>query len=110
MKNPYLGKWRIREMELWDKDFIDLVVPGYFSFHTKGRGKFLFGAVVGYADYRIESWGDMERLEFTWEGTDEIDPVCGRGWAVIEGDELCGRIYFHLGDDSGFVAEKGTKE
>jgi len=26
MKNPYLGKWRIREMEVWDKDFIDLVV------------------------------------------------------------------------------------
>ena len=26
MKDRYLGKWRIREMEQWDKDFIDLVV------------------------------------------------------------------------------------
>ena len=109
MKNPYLGKWPIREMEVWDKDFIDLVVPGHFSFHTNGRGKFQFGAVEGYIDYRIESWGDMERLEFSWEGTDEMDPVSGRGWAVIKGDELHGRLYFHLGDESGFVCTRGAK-
>ena len=106
MKNLYLGKWGIREMEVWEKDFIDLVVPGYCTFDDEGLGKFQFGAVEGYIDYRIESWGDLERLEFTWEGTDEMDPVCGRGWAVIKGDELHGRLYFYLGDDSGFVCGK----
>ena len=29
MSNPYFGTWRIREMEQWDQDYIDLVVPGY---------------------------------------------------------------------------------
>lgn len=97
-------------MGVWDKDFIDLVVPGHFTFHDKGRGKFQFGAVQGYIDYRIESWGDQERMEFSWEGSDEMDPVFGRGWAIIQGDELHGRLYFHLGDDSGFVGKKDIEE
>jgi hypothetical protein len=32
MSNQYMGTWRIIEMEQWDQDYIDLVVPGYFSF------------------------------------------------------------------------------
>jgi hypothetical protein len=44
-------------------------------------------------------------VEFSWEGKDECDPASGRGWAVLEEDgSLCGRIFFHLGDDSGFTA------
>jgi hypothetical protein len=31
----------------------------------------------------------------------------GRGWAVLEEDgSLRGRIFFHLGDDSGFTAAR----
>jgi hypothetical protein len=50
-------------------------------------------------------------VEFSWEGNDECDPASGRGWAVLEEDgSLCGRIFFHLGDDSGFTAvRKGTE-
>ncbi len=29
VKNEYVGKWRTEEMEAWDKEFIDLVVPGH---------------------------------------------------------------------------------
>jgi hypothetical protein len=44
-------------------------------------------------------------VEFSWEGNDECDPASGRGWAVLEEDgSLRGRIFFHLGDDSGFTA------
>jgi hypothetical protein len=38
---------------------------------------------------------------------DEMDPCTGRGWAVLEGDELHGMIFFHQGDESGFVAKRG---
>ena len=34
-----------------------------------------------------------------------MDPVQGRGWAVVKGDELHGMIFFHGGDDSEFVAK-----
>jgi len=67
-KNPYLGKWRIIEMEMWGQDFIDMETEGYFSFETEELGYFQFGLVQGRIDYRIEKIGDIERLEFTWEG------------------------------------------
>lgn len=35
-----------------------------------------------------------------------MDPASGRGWAVIENDELHGRIFIHQGDDSAFRARK----
>lgn len=42
---------------------------------------------------------------FSWEGQDERDHACGRGWAVVTKDgELTGRIFLHLGDDSAFRA------
>ena len=106
MPNKYVGKWRIAAMEQWDKEFIDLVVPGHITLKKDGFGNFQFGAVEGTIDYQIEKIGELERLEFTWEGHDEFDPACGRGWAVIEGNELHGRLYFHLGDDSWFKATK----
>lgn len=105
MVNQYIGKWQIVEMELWDKDFIDLEVPGYITFQKDSLGHFQFGAVQGEIDYRVEKINGLERLEFTWEGQDEDDPVCGRGWAVIVDKELQGRLYFHLGNDSGFKAQ-----
>jgi hypothetical protein len=46
-------------------------------------------------------------VEFSWDGFDEGDPATGRGWAVVEEDgSLRGRIFLHLGDDSGFRAER----
>jgi len=106
MSNRYIGTWRILEMEQWDKASIDLVVPGYITFRADHLGEFQFGAVHGDLDYHIEPYQETERLEFSWEGEDETDPVSGRGWAMIKDGQLQRRIYFHEGDESGFVAEK----
>jgi hypothetical protein len=105
----YIGKWSIVEMEMWDQDYIDLLIPGYFSFDKDGLGYFQFGAVQGQIDYRVEKIGDVERLEFSWEGQSENDLALGRGWAVINGNYLEGRLYLHLSDDSWFKA-KITKD
>ena len=105
-KNPYLGKWRIIEMEMWDQDFIDLETEGHFTFDKDELGSFEFGVVQGRLDYSIEKINGLERLEFSWEGCDESDPVSGRGWVIIEGGLLTGKIYFHLGDSSWFKAKK----
>ena len=43
MANPFLGKWKITEMEQWDRDFIDMEVPGYIEIQREGAvlsGKF----------------------------------------------------------------------
>ena len=104
--NSYLGKWRIVEMELWDQEFIDMETNGYFLFEEDNLGSFQFGLVQGRIDYRIETTGKIKRLEFSWEGQDEDNEALGRGWAIMNGDDLEGRFYFHLGDDSSFKAKR----
>ena len=45
MKKNYIGTWLIEEMELWDKEFIDLVAPGKIKIEKDGTGSLSFGAV-----------------------------------------------------------------
>lgn len=44
--DEFTGKWLIEEMELWDRNFIDLVERGNFTFDSDGTGTFIFGAVT----------------------------------------------------------------
>lgn len=100
-----VGKWRIVEMDLCERDVLDLVGPAYIQFCSDGAGDFGFIAVQGYLDCRYATPEGDPRAEFSWEGDDEGDPVSGRGWARVEPDgSLSGRIFIHLGDDSGFRA------
>ena len=107
--NPFTGKWRITEMEVWDQDYVDMEVPGYIRIGSDGTGQFQFGLVSGDIDGRVEQSGSAPRFEFSWSGQDECNPACGRGWAIIEDGELKGRIYLHLADDSAFRAINGKK-
>jgi hypothetical protein len=34
---------------------------------------------------------------------ENMDPVSGRGWAMIKEGQLHGKLYFHDSDDSGFA-------
>jgi hypothetical protein len=106
--NPFGGRWRIVSMEQWDQDLVDEQEEGYFEFNDKGNGDFHFGYVHGQMDCRLTTRDNLPAVEWTWDGNDEMDPAQGRGWAVIKGDELHGMIFFHCGDDSGFVAKKVT--
>jgi hypothetical protein len=106
---PFIGTWSIVEMEVWDQEFVNMDVPGHFTFEKDGLGFFQFGLVQGEMDCRIEIGDRRTQIEFSWEGQDETDPASGRGWAVIENEELCGRIFIHLGDDSAFRAQKAQK-
>jgi hypothetical protein len=99
-----IGRWRIVWMGAWDQDFVDAEVEGYFEFDRKGGGSFHFGYVSGGIDYREVERDGKPGLEFTWDGNDEMDPAQGRGWAVHDGEEIEGRIFFHRGDDSAFRA------
>jgi len=101
----FVGWWRIVEMELWDADVIDLVAPAFIEFGKDLRGRFGFVVVDGWMDCRVVERSGRPCVEFSWEGIDEGDEVSGRGWAVVAADDaLEGRIFFHLGDDSGFRA------
>ncbi len=100
-----IGNWRIVEMDLWDRDAIDLVGPAYIELKVDGTGRFRFIAVEGYMDVKHADAAWRPRAEFTWEGDDDGTQASGRGWVELEPDgSVSGRIFFHLGDDSGFRA------
>ncbi len=96
------GKWRIVEMELWDRDFLDLVEPAYIRFDETG-GEFAFGCITGSFPYASGS----DAIAFDWGGADEMDEAHGEGWAELQDDgSLVGEIRFHNGDESGFTARR----
>ena len=104
--NPFIGQWAIVEMEMWDQDYVNMAVPGHFTFHKNSTGSFQFGLVQGEMDWRVENADGAPWIEFSWEGGDDMDPASGRGWAVIEKHGLNGRIFFYQGDESGFRDRK----
>jgi len=107
-KSPFTDRWRIVSMSAWDQDFVDAEEEGYIEFDQKDSGQFHFGYVHGQMDCRLTTRDGEPAVEWTWDGNDEMDPARGRGWAIVKGDELHGMIYFHQGDDSEFVAKKGS--
>ncbi|MGH7731073.1 MAG: hypothetical protein ACRENJ_07470, partial [Candidatus Eiseniibacteriota bacterium] len=104
--NPFIGRWRITEMELWGREDLDLVGPAFLEFARDGIGEFQFIAVQGCLDCRVSERGGMPMVEFSWEGQDDGDDSLGRGWAILREGILEGRWYFHRGDDSWFRATK----
>ena len=107
MKASFAGRWRIAEMEQWDQKFVDLVSPGHITFTRDGGGELHFGAVDVSLDWRADARGN--RVNFAFEGFDEGDDVSGTGLGELNGGKLTGRITFHSGDESGFVAQKAGK-
>ncbi len=102
----YIGTWRIKEMDQWDMDYIDMESPGRIIIDKNGQGEIHFGAVDIEIDCRLEPNEKSGHLGFSFEGNDEGDPVSGRGWALVDGEEMTGHLFFHLGDDSGFKAKR----
>jgi hypothetical protein len=68
-----------------------------------------FIAVEVGLDYRVVERDGQPAIEFSFEGSDEGDRINGRGWAVLQSDVLHGRVFFHRGDESSFVARRVVK-
>lgn len=106
MKTPaaFRGRWRLVEMEMWDQDFLDLVVEAHITVEDNALGYFQFGAVEGQIDCRFDTDAGKPRATFSWRGDDEGDPANGRGWfTLVEDARIEGRFFFHTGDDSSLT-------
>ncbi len=105
-----LGLWRITHMDQWPQDFVDAEVDGYIRFDHGGVGEFQFGYVHGWIDHELTDREGKPAAEWSWEGNSEMDPACGRGWAVLEDDgTIKGKLSIHGGDKSGFLARSKGK-
>src|SRR5262245_9139936 len=107
-RSPFLGRWHIVSMSMWDEGYLNEEVQAFIEFKEGGRGEFQFGYVLGIIDYREGIRDGQPAVEFSWDGSDGADgtPLTGRGWATFEEDELSGMIFIHQGDESDFEAER----
>ena len=71
----FVGRWRIVEMDVWDKDFLDLVETAHLTFKGAADGEIAFGALKGFLDVRYGTRDGSACAEFSWEGNDENDPL-----------------------------------
>ncbi len=98
-----IGKWRIVEADLWDNDYLDMLDPAFIAFQKDGRGECRFGCVQAGLDCEYSP----TTVHFTWYGFDEMDEVCGDGFAQFEDDDtLSVEFAFHDGDEANFKARK----
>ena len=79
VRSPIIGRWRITEMEQWDRNYCDMEVPAFIEFRPDGFGEFQFGLVWGDVDHRLTERDNRPAVEWSWDGTDENGPCCGRG-------------------------------
>ena len=99
------GRWRIVEMEAFDEDYPDLAEPAYIEIDEHGLGDMAFGALTAALDCAYTPSG----VDFTWDGADEGDQVCGDGWAELQPDgSLLGEISWRNGDETAFKAVPWT--
>jgi hypothetical protein len=103
----FSGRWRIVEMDNWESAFLDLVEQAHLTFGGQSDGEIAFGALKGFLDVRYGTREGSSCAEFSWEGHDDNDPACGRGWVAIgTTGRLVGHFYIHNGDDSAIVCER----
>jgi hypothetical protein len=62
------GRWRFVEMDLRDRDAIDLVGPADIEITAYGRGSFRFIAVEGFIDARHVDVDRRSAVEFSLDG------------------------------------------
>lgn len=103
MECALIGKWRIVEADLWDRDYLDLVEPAHIMFEGNGHGEFSFGALNGGLDCQY----GHRIIFFTWQGFDEMDEVNGDGSAELNDDgSLEIEIRFCLGNEAMLKARQ----
>ena len=98
-----IGRWRIVEADLWDRDYLDLVEPANITFGQNGRGEFAFGVVNATMELEYAK----RIVFFTWTGFDEGDEISGSGSAELDGNGTIEiEISFHKGDDAILKARR----
>ena len=88
-----IGRWRIVEADLWDRDYLDLCGPATLTVTAQG-GEIAFGAMEAGLDVEYA----RNSIGFRWAGCDEGDEVRGEGTAELLDD---GTIEIEFAYDNG---------
>lgn len=100
-----IGRWRIVEADIWDREYLDLVDPAMMIIEADGHGEIAFGVMQAGLDLEYS----RTLVFFTWEGFDEMDEVRGSGSAELQDDgALEIEFAYHQGDEATLKAERVT--
>lgn len=103
-REPYGDRWdgealaprhvAHRREDFWDLHDLDVMDPAHLTLEPKGHGTLGLLAIEGDLDYRVVQREGLPAIEFSFEGSDEGDRISGRGWAVLDGEQLRGTSSF----------------
>jgi hypothetical protein len=100
-----IGRWRIVEADLWDRDYLDLVEPAMITIAANGHGEIVFGAMQASLDLGYSA----SLVSFTWAGCDEMDEVSGDGHAALLDDGSIEITFaYHNGEEAILKAKPET--
>ena len=98
----FTGTWDVVSSPDFEDDYLSMEVPPYVRLRQEGDnvvGDYQVGLQTGNLDGRLEG---ADRVVFSFEGTDELDPVNGAGTLMLKGDHLTFVLMYHQGDDFTF--------
>ena len=97
MNCQLVGRWRIVEADLWNRDHLDLVEPAMMTIRADGHGEIAFGAMQASLDLEYS----RSMVFFTWAGFDEMDDVNGSGSAeLLDNGSIEIQFAYRLGDQA----------
>ena len=102
--DDFIGKWQITEIEQYDQ--FDNEDVGYIEFSKNYIGEIYIGCMSVELDYRFVKDKKGNVVDFTFEGSDECEPICGRGSVIMVSQNLIGQLYIHRGEEIGFIAKR----
>lgn len=98
-----VGRWRIVEADIWDRDHLDLCGPATIKIGDNGRGEIAFGAL----EAALAIAYGRASIDFTWGGCDEGDQVQGEGSAeLLEDGSIEIEFAYHNGDEAVLKAKR----
>lgn len=100
-----VGRWRLVEADLWDRDYLDLDGPAIITIGADNQGEIVFGALQAGLDLGYSS----SMVFFTWGGCDEMDEVAGDCNAELFDDGTLGITFvYDSGDEAILKAKRDT--
>lgn len=100
-----IGRWRIIEADIWDRDYLDLCGPATIVIGDNGHGEVAFGAMQA----SLELAYSRSTVFFTWTGSDEMDEVTGDGDAeLLDDGSIEVTFAYHNGDEATLRAIRIT--
>jgi hypothetical protein len=98
-----VGRWRIVQADIWERDHLDLCGPAMMTITGHGRDEIAFGALQAGLDIEYS----RSSVGFTWEGFDEMDEVSGdRSAEMLDDGSIEIEFAYHNGDEAVLKAKR----